>query len=44
MILRDKYKDNKEALERIYKTQSEIDLYRKYSDYYGYVFYIFKKK
>ncbi len=41
--LREKYKGDSAALARIEKTQREIDLYRNYSDYYGYVFYIAKK-
>lgn len=41
--LRGKYADNKDALKVLEKEQREIDLYRRYSDYYGYVFYIVKK-
>jgi ubiquinone/menaquinone biosynthesis C-methylase UbiE len=35
-----KYKDDKEALHILSATESEIEMFRKYSDYYGYVFYI----
>lgn len=38
-----KYADNPEATELIDHLQREIDLYRKYSDRYGYVFFIIKK-
>ncbi len=41
-IMREKYADNKDALNVIKEVQFEIDLYRKYSDYYGYTFYIMK--
>jgi ubiquinone/menaquinone biosynthesis C-methylase UbiE len=42
--LREKYKDNPEAIVRIDSTQEEIDLYREYSDCYGYVFYVLQKE
>ncbi|WP_414552047.1 class I SAM-dependent methyltransferase [Anabaena sp. CCY 0017] len=38
--LRKHYQDDTEALEVIDMEQLEIDLYRKYSEYYSYVFYI----
>ena len=38
--LRGKYRDNSEALLQLSQEQKEIDLYRQYSDYYGYVFYV----
>lgn len=38
--LRIKYRDDKEALETIAATQAEIDIFRRFSDYYGYVFYV----
>jgi hypothetical protein len=41
--LREKYKDDSAALARIEDTQQEINLYRKYSDCYGYVFYVLQK-
>ena len=43
-ILKTKYQTDAEALEVIANEQLEIDLYRKYSDYYGYVFYIMQKQ
>lgn len=42
-VLREKYKGNQDALDILQGTQTEIDLYRNYSDYYGYVFYILRK-
>lgn len=42
--LRSKYKDDGAALSIIEGTQQEIDLYRDYSDYYGYVFYIMRQE
>lgn len=35
-----KYKDDKEALDFLAVEELEIDMFRKYSDYYGYVFYV----
>ncbi len=35
-----KYKDDKEALDILAVEELEIDVFRKYSDYYGYVFYV----
>ncbi len=42
-LLRVKYQGNQEANEALDNTMKEIDLYRKYSDYFGYVFYLMKK-
>ena len=42
--LRIEYKDNPEALTKFASVQAEIDLYRKFPDYYGYVFYIARLK
>ena len=42
--LRRRYQDDDEALELIEVEEAEIDLYRKYSDYYGYVFYVMRRK
>jgi SAM-dependent methyltransferase len=39
-MLRDKYRDDMEATQLLDESQLEIDLYRKYSDWYGYVFYL----
>lgn len=43
--VKDKYKnkDNKEAHDVINMIQLEIDMYKKYSDYYGYEFFILQK-
>ena len=35
-----KYKDDPEAQKVITMEQKEVELYRRYSDYYGYVFYV----
>ncbi|MEW6211383.1 MAG: SAM-dependent methyltransferase, partial [Acidobacteriota bacterium] len=40
--MREKYKDDPEALLAIEAEQTEIDIYRKYSDFYGYVFYVMR--
>ena len=42
-ILREKYKGDEEAKQLLDATSYEMDLYKNYSDYYGYVFYIMKK-
>jgi len=38
--LKARHKDNEEALQVIACEETEIEMFRKYSDYYGYVFYI----
>ena len=38
--LKARYKDDKEALQVIAREEAEIEMLRKYSDYYGYVFYV----
>lgn len=43
-IFREKYTDNPEALGIIDSFQTEIDMYRKYSGYYGYIFFMLEKK
>ncbi len=40
VALREEYKDNPKALAVVEFHQREIDLYRQYSDYYGYFFYV----
>ncbi len=42
--LRNKYINNQDAQRLFDSLQLEIDLYRKYSDYYGYVFYIVRRR
>ncbi len=42
--LRLDYKSDPEALSLLDSFQSEIDLYRKYNEYYGYGFYIMRKR
>lgn len=42
--LRQKYSDRPEALAIIESEQREIDLYRQYSDAYGYVFYLARQR
>jgi ubiquinone/menaquinone biosynthesis C-methylase UbiE len=39
-ILSEKYRDDEEAMALLRGSQQESDLYRKYSDWYGYVFYV----
>jgi len=39
-----KYKDDEEALAFLAAEELEIDIFRRYSDYYGYVFYIMQKE
>lgn len=43
LMLKEKYKNNPEALKELEFEQYEIDLYRRYSSYYGYVFYLMQK-
>ena len=38
--LREKYRDDNEAMTAIENSQAEIELYRRFSRYYGYVFYV----
>jgi len=39
-----RYKDDKEALQVIAYEETEIEMFRKYSGYYGYVFYVMQVK
>ena len=41
-VLREKYAGNPEALSVLEMETREIDLFSKYADYYGYVFYVMK--
>ena len=41
--LKDRYRGNAEALEQIEQETAEMDLFRKYSAFYGYVFFVMKK-
>jgi ubiquinone/menaquinone biosynthesis C-methylase UbiE len=43
VALREKYKEDAEAFEVLQMADTEIDMFRRYSDYYGYVFYIAEK-
>ena len=43
-MFRNKYKGNDEALLFADMEQTEMDLFRKYADYYGYVFYVMQKE
>ena len=43
-MLREKYADNSDAQAELDAVENEIELFRKYSDYYGYMFYVMKKK
>ena len=40
--LKEKYRDHGEKLQRIACRELEIEMFSKYSDYYGYVFYEFQ--
>jgi len=42
--LRDKYKGNAEAEAALDENSEEIEFYRNYSEWYGYIFYIMKKE
>ena len=42
-FLEKEHKDDREWQEVLSSNKKEIEMYRKYSDYYGYVFYIMKK-
>ena len=42
--LKRKYKDDKEALDFLAVEELEIDMFRRYSDYYGNVFYVMQKE
>ena len=43
-LMKQKYKDDEEALAFLAAQELEIEMFHKYSDYYGYVFYIMQKK
>lgn len=43
VILSEKYKDDEEAMTLLRESQRESDLYREYSDWYGYVFFVMQK-
>lgn len=43
-LLRHKYKGNREASAVLDASKQEIDMYKKYSPYYGYVFYLMQSK
>ena len=40
--IREKYASDPDKLEWVESAQTEIDLYRRYSSYYGYVFYLMR--
>jgi ubiquinone/menaquinone biosynthesis C-methylase UbiE len=42
--LRKKYRDNPEALAVLEQEEKEIDMYRRYSDWYGSVFFVMQKE
>jgi len=44
VILTEKYRDDEEAMALLHESQRESDLYRKYSNWYGYIFYIMEVK
>ena len=42
--LKSEYRDDAEALKFITVEETEMEMFRKYSDYYGYVFYVLQVK
>ncbi|EKN70565.1 methyltransferase type 11 [Neobacillus bataviensis LMG 21833] len=42
-LYQEKYQHDQEALKTLAEFQTEIDLYRNYAEYYGYVFYLLNK-
>jgi len=42
-VLRNKYNGDSEALHTLDAAQKELEMYRKYSNWYGYVFYVMQK-
>jgi SAM-dependent methyltransferase len=43
-LLREKYRDNTDALVQIGDAQKELDMHRKYHDFYGYVFFVMRRE
>lgn len=43
-MLREKYADDRDALRLLDENDREMEFFRKYSDFYGYVFYVVQKK
>jgi hypothetical protein len=41
--MRDKYESNKEALQILDMEISEMEMHKRFSKFYGYVFYVMKK-
>ena len=41
--LRDKYRDQPDKLDVIAMEEAELDLHRRYADFYGYVFYVMRR-
>jgi ubiquinone/menaquinone biosynthesis C-methylase UbiE len=44
VILREKYIKNVQNIKELDMTQKEVDIFRKYSEYYGYAFYVMKAR
>jgi len=42
-LLRGRFRDDPDAIHQLDQTADQIDLYRKYSDAYGYVFYVMQR-
>jgi len=42
--MEEKYADHREALETLQLFRAEIEMYRKYSDYYGYLFFVMRAR
>jgi len=43
-VMTEQYKDNLDAQKLFQSLYTEINIYRRYSDFYGYVFYIMQRK
>jgi hypothetical protein len=41
--LREKYRGDRETLQQLDAEEDEIEIYRRYSEWYGYVFYVMQK-
>jgi hypothetical protein len=42
--LREKYRGDRETLQQLDAEEDEIEIYRRYSEWYGYVFYVMQKQ
>ena len=42
-VLRQRYQGDREAMRLLDETELEMDIFRRYSTWYGYVFYVMQK-